>query len=716
MMIFTDKPIENEQEDTLGRKEFVETLATTILSYEKKENFVIGLNGKWGSGKTSIMNMLERHIMEKCPVSKYKYIFLRFNPWNFKDQDELIQSFFKEIYSQLHIIDWHKLKRNIDKALDFAEELLNIVKSIKLLNLARNLKDYAKLLERLPFKKSLEQTKDKINSRLGKFKGKLIIYIDDIDRLNDKEINQIFQLVKLLANFDNVIYVLSYDHNVVISALETSQKNHSEEYLEKIIQLPISIPNPAHSRLEYKIETELKSIVGNFNILKQKINWDKLEMMNFYGQFDSIREINRFINIFQLKYVPLREEVDPLDFALITLFEIKFNKIYKFIYKNKGKICGINRKTNNLDESLYYQKFKDFIDAEIEKYYTTYKDFLMQAFRFLFPKYNVASSQESWHEVLSRSYAYNTGRLFIEEKFDLYFSLSFDDLIFSNVYMRNILLQQTQEEFIDSIEKIYNEDKFENFVFDLCERVNLIPIERFDNIIRWLFNITNTSIETMLYKWSNNIAKMVINFYKHNRALFIKVKELIDNSDITYLVIKIMIRLESEHGRFYDQSIVEGGMIDLNELLELENIIKEKLEKQFDDTKIINIKWFREKFYFMLKIDNQFMLDWCTSLSKDDDAILHLLTNIVNIQFNEKVGASELVANYFCEIETLKQILDMDKCYNLVSKKVKAWKSNKNDKLYSLLAFLKSYEDGLGFAYDEIELDKYFENKMVGKE
>lgn len=53
-MIHTDKPIHNKQQDVLGREEFVSTLSNTIINYEDKDNLIIGLNGKWGSGKTSI--------------------------------------------------------------------------------------------------------------------------------------------------------------------------------------------------------------------------------------------------------------------------------------------------------------------------------------------------------------------------------------------------------------------------------------------------------------------------------------------------------------------------------------------------------------------------------------------------------------------------------------------------------------------------------------
>ena len=101
--INADKPITKSEEDVLGRKKFVENLTNVLTSYEDTNSLTIGLYGKWGSGKTSIINLTTTKLKE----AKYKVI--HFNPWNFKGQDELIQCFFKEFYNQLDMVDYHKL-------------------------------------------------------------------------------------------------------------------------------------------------------------------------------------------------------------------------------------------------------------------------------------------------------------------------------------------------------------------------------------------------------------------------------------------------------------------------------------------------------------------------------------------------------------------------------------------------------------------------------
>lgn len=63
-MFSSDKPIFNKKSDKLNRTEFSKQLAKAILSYTETDNFTIGLSGRWGSGKTSIINMVDEEIDE----------------------------------------------------------------------------------------------------------------------------------------------------------------------------------------------------------------------------------------------------------------------------------------------------------------------------------------------------------------------------------------------------------------------------------------------------------------------------------------------------------------------------------------------------------------------------------------------------------------------------------------------------------------------------
>ena len=89
MQFNTDKPIQNSTEDLLGRKSFSKTLSEAINQYKGTDSLVIGLFGKWGVGKTSIVNMVLENLNDK--------IIVNFSPWNYDSHSDLINLFFIEL-------------------------------------------------------------------------------------------------------------------------------------------------------------------------------------------------------------------------------------------------------------------------------------------------------------------------------------------------------------------------------------------------------------------------------------------------------------------------------------------------------------------------------------------------------------------------------------------------------------------------------------------
>lgn len=94
-MFNSDKPITKIEDDVLNRGNFSKQLAHAILAYTKTDNFVISLCGRWGSGKTSILNMVLDEIEKNVqPNTDDAPIIVKFNPWNYSDSSQLINQFF----------------------------------------------------------------------------------------------------------------------------------------------------------------------------------------------------------------------------------------------------------------------------------------------------------------------------------------------------------------------------------------------------------------------------------------------------------------------------------------------------------------------------------------------------------------------------------------------------------------------------------------------
>ena len=105
-VFISDAPISSCEADILGRGKFAKSLAKNILRHEDKNTIVIGLYGKWGSGKSSIVNILLEDIKQtkEIPEDK-KPLIIEFNPWNFSEQDNLASVFFNEIANSLSYAD-----------------------------------------------------------------------------------------------------------------------------------------------------------------------------------------------------------------------------------------------------------------------------------------------------------------------------------------------------------------------------------------------------------------------------------------------------------------------------------------------------------------------------------------------------------------------------------------------------------------------------------
>lgn len=211
--------------------------------------------GDWGCGKTSIINLTFNELKKDKP----NWIFVEFNPWYFSNQENLILQFFKLLLDKLN--SKHKINKSIKKSLKNLAKSLTISLNLKIITISSNID---KFLDNNKFKE-VTSLKEELNESFSKLDYKIIISIDNIDRLTDDEIKQTFLLVKSLADFPNVIYILSFDRNVVVDSLQKLQNYDADKYLEKIIQVPIFVPEITQTRMNLLIRNKFSPIYQEFN-------------------------------------------------------------------------------------------------------------------------------------------------------------------------------------------------------------------------------------------------------------------------------------------------------------------------------------------------------------------------------------------------------------------------------------------------------------------
>lgn len=376
----TDRPIETGEQDLLGRASFSEQLGKAIYEYNGKDGLVIGLFGKWGTGKTSVINMAVNEITELAKDDENKPIIMKFAPWNYSDKDNLISMFFQSLKNKINVQDNEELKNKVGKALsDYAGafDALSLVPVIgsgvaailKTLAQAKG----AELMECA----DLDMTRRILEDALIQAEKKIIIVIDDIDRLANSQIRDVFQLVKQVADFPNVIYLLAMDREVVRRALTDVHNIDGNEYLEKIIQVPFELPELKKSKLHNIFLNKLDQII---NDLPGEVIWDRDYWSSVFRNcvepyINTLRDVNRMINTFQRlkteeeKYGIICSVIENVDITglgimarLINRMELAYGRLAGNSEEKDKQIISLTHLEKL--EDIYVAKVRDIVNSE----------------------------------------------------------------------------------------------------------------------------------------------------------------------------------------------------------------------------------------------------------------------------------------------------------------------------------------------------------------
>lgn len=350
--ISSDRPVSQREEDRFQRFEFSKRIAEKIINSGEKDSIVIGIFGAWGEGKTSVINFIEGELSNAETI-----IPVRFNPWRFTDEATLLVSFFntlaievkKSIPNDLEAdsnkkrtnwfkVAWSKskepLKTNKETIGDVLEKYGKIV---SIFGAGEAAESIGKALSNV----DVETLKTRFEKLLVESNKKLVVFIDDIDRLDKQEIHAIFRLVKLTADFSNTFYILSFDQEMVASAIGErfgeGDKIAGLSFLEKIIQVPLKIPVAQPDALkEYCFKLVDKAINESGVILSnedvQRFVSEFVE--NILTRLKTPRHAVRYGNTLSFAFPLLKGEVNLVDLMLIEGVKVFYPKHYEFIKEN----------------------------------------------------------------------------------------------------------------------------------------------------------------------------------------------------------------------------------------------------------------------------------------------------------------------------------------------------------------------------------------------
>lgn len=362
LSLATDTPIKDSERDLIGRAPFAERLADILKSAAGPESLVIGLYGSWGSGKTSVINLVENELSRKDDDGKADVSIVRFEPWNYLTAEQLLAQFLKEVGDSLdkHA---HGRRKLCGKLRGKRPELLNAFAAYSEALLMTAGADaslagmqltgaavtaFGNLLTSWLRKStgragSVSAKKQRLEKELLKYDGRVVVIIDDIDRLPNDQVRMVFQLVASLAKLPKINYLLSFDEEVVTRALSEVQKCDGAEYLEKVVQVPVRLPSISSGDLERMLLNDINAIFKAFAYRREDLDdkrWDSVCLTFLKNRFTTIREVRRFTNALKAKLSILPRFCCFEDVVALAVLELKVPKLVDWVRVHKDFLCG----------------------------------------------------------------------------------------------------------------------------------------------------------------------------------------------------------------------------------------------------------------------------------------------------------------------------------------------------------------------------------------
>jgi len=531
----SDKPLTSPDQDKLGYTNFAKRLAAGIVKMTPTDGMVIALNGEWGSGKSSIIGLI-KHYIETEHTNDNPPIIVNFNPWWFSNSStDLMTNFLDQLFAKLG--NERVFGKKFRSIFGFARQ---ITEKISVIPGAEIVSTGAKILEDFG-KTDIYELKDQLVDKLKSAEKKILIVIDDIDRLSKDEMIQIFTVIKAIADFPYVTYLLAFDRKVVA---ETIGKM-GEAYLDKIIQTSFDIPAPTQEQSALMLYSALDDIVDGIDpylfLPKHRI-YGGLDLLSEF--INTPRKVVRFINALRLTYAAVEGEIHVNDFIILEAIRLYFPEAYQLIQRHHHYLTADVHRVRD-------DKFKEFSESNA----------LFKAFSDEPANHLVAKLLSSLFPVLqgnSQLFATQQHYRAIANKnaFYIYFQLSLKANQISFWEVEN-LINTASKDNIDSLVRAYvlADDEI---IIDLCNAIDSLKSKMDRNTIINVINGFYTNADLFLKSDSSYSFKYVTRL----------IENLLEKFDLLEDRYDLLIRLINKHKISYISCNVLDSAIGLYSRLE----------------------------------------------------------------------------------------------------------------------------------------------------
>ena len=353
---FADNPISTASEDLLQRSKFVERIVREIDMIDASQGYVLAVMGQWGSGKTSVLNLVKEQL------SNSGTILVEYNPWLLSGVEELVDGLFREINAKLNK-KGVKYRAAIDKIIDYGE-MLTPLTSVPVVGAWANgvLMPFQVMAKHRNLRTtSVVEQKEQVAEALTNMDSSIVVIVDDIDRLDKVEVREIFKLVRLTANFPNVIYLLSFDRIRVENAL-TEDGVPGRAYLEKIVQNGFEIPLIPRKVLTREVAQALDSALEQVKVRLDREVWDNTLLNIVVPAIKNMRDVRRLAMAVRSTAAALTDSIEVSDILALETMRLFLPDALWYLVEyqlpegnskiNANEIRGKDEKEINISQAL----------------------------------------------------------------------------------------------------------------------------------------------------------------------------------------------------------------------------------------------------------------------------------------------------------------------------------------------------------------------------
>jgi predicted KAP-like P-loop ATPase len=672
-MYYSDDPITSSEEDALGREIFVNNLANDINRWTGKGSLVLALYGPWGTGKSSVLNLLQKKIETDglCEI-------ILFDPWYFNSTEQLIQTFFAVVKDKTLAFASEDAKTKLnDSFTKYSTSLSQIISWEPTIELPGGFKiNLSGLIKKKEKLNSPEKVRGDLRQAIGKIKRRFIVIIDNLDRLDSPELMLMFKLVRLCSDFPNFVFVLAFDHEQVRKLIKS--QGVDPDFLEKIVQIDIELPLIDQDDIDRFIDENLQKLIKDQSLRLANDSWERF--VQIYNKvvsnhvINNLRTAKRYLNSVSFTIPILREEVDFADFLILEVLKVFYPRIYSGLPSYKKDLTSFEI-TYGLDtmRKLRLEANNDIREwIAMEVLGKREAQVCEQLIGFLFPTLGAYFQNPVNPSIISRRDDYLANqRICVVEYFDMYFNFRIPKGKISSRTLNTIeddLNNIDKERIQEVISLIVNEkERLSQLLRQLYYRVDNINLDGRIALITILGEFSKILEWKLLDSWNASgplAARIIINCVErieNNLKILNTIKKVISTTESLPFASELTSRLLSNE---------KPIQIPQSEKEAVKTIMVNKLHKELIENKQNVFATYPSSYYLILTAwrSEQVLNERETATNYIYEQMYidaNVLPKILLANATFEIGPTKV---YSYEFERLTNDYDVDKLYEILMK------------------------------------------------